>query len=134
MPSTALAARTWRFWRAHVRVCGLDYPFTLPRKIWSLGAARSRGLYISCALRREQKSSRISGLESSGDRSAQSLPMLAEIGRIRANAERLQIESGRRAGSSTAEARDWVIFPSASSFVFTIDRRVHFVDMETKVW
>jgi len=21
-------------------VCGLDYPFTLPRKLWSLGAAR----------------------------------------------------------------------------------------------
>jgi hypothetical protein len=22
------------------QVCGLDYPFTLPRKLWSLGAAR----------------------------------------------------------------------------------------------
>ena len=36
MPSTAFAARTKRL----SQVCGLDYPFTLPRRIRGLGAAR----------------------------------------------------------------------------------------------
>ena len=39
MPSTAFAARTRRLPSAHP-VWGLDYPFTLPRKIRGLGAAR----------------------------------------------------------------------------------------------
>src|ERR1700686_3531172 len=39
MPSTAFAARTRRLPSAR-QVCGLDYPFTLPRKIRRLGAAR----------------------------------------------------------------------------------------------
>src|SRR6266849_4257915 len=39
MPSTAFAARTWLL-EGSRQVCGLDYPFTLLRKIRSLGAAR----------------------------------------------------------------------------------------------
>jgi hypothetical protein len=39
MPSTAFAARTWLL-ESSRQVCGLDYPFTLSRKIRSLGAAR----------------------------------------------------------------------------------------------
>jgi len=39
MPSTAFAAQT-RLLEGSRRVCGLDYPFTLSRKVRSLGAAR----------------------------------------------------------------------------------------------
>ncbi len=39
IPSTAFAARRRRF-GAPRPFCGLDYPFTLPRKIRGLGAAR----------------------------------------------------------------------------------------------
>src|ERR1019366_3369245 len=39
MPSTAFAARTLLL-EGSRQVCGLDYPFTLLRKIRSLGAAR----------------------------------------------------------------------------------------------
>jgi len=40
MPSTAFAALAWRCLQGSRQVCGLDYPFTLPQKIRSLGAAR----------------------------------------------------------------------------------------------
>ena len=40
MPSTAFAARTWPSFEGSRQVCGLDYPFTLPRKVRGLGAAR----------------------------------------------------------------------------------------------
>jgi hypothetical protein len=40
MPSTAFAARTRRPLEGSRQVCGLDYPFTIPRKVRSLGAAR----------------------------------------------------------------------------------------------
>ncbi len=39
IPSTAFAARRRRF-GAPRPFCGLDYPFTIPRKIRGLGAAR----------------------------------------------------------------------------------------------
>ena len=39
MPSTAFAALTRAYERSR-QVCGLDYPFTISRKIRSLGAAR----------------------------------------------------------------------------------------------
>src|ERR1035441_5852391 len=40
MPSTAFAARTRALFERSRQVCGLDYPFTLPRMIRGLGAAR----------------------------------------------------------------------------------------------
>ncbi len=40
MPSTAFAARTWRFWRAHARFAVWTIPSPYPEKLRSLGAAR----------------------------------------------------------------------------------------------
>jgi hypothetical protein len=62
LPSTAFAARMQYFVEVCAPVCGLDYPFTLSRKIRGLGAARlvstpsrpnvSPGLARDCHIKR----------------------------------------------------------------------------------
>jgi hypothetical protein len=58
MPSAAFAARMRALSERSRQVCGLDYPFTLPRKIRGLGAAR----LVSTPSRRKFPSGLGSGL------------------------------------------------------------------------
>jgi hypothetical protein len=95
MPSTAFAARTGRFERSR-QVCGLDYPFTLPRKIRGLGAAR----LVSTPSRRKFPSGLGSGLplQVSPNLSSSASTVSRRALKFRSSPQRLPFRHARAAG------------------------------------
>jgi hypothetical protein len=95
MPSTAFAARMGRFERSR-QVCGLDYPFTLPRKIRGLGAAR----LVSTPSRRNFPSGLGSGLplQVSPNLSSSASTVSRRALKFRSSPQRLPFRHARAAG------------------------------------
>ena len=95
MPTTAFAARTEPL-KCSRQVCGLDYPFTLPRNIRGLGAAR----LVSTPSRRKFPSGLGSGLplQVSPNLSSSASTVSRRALKFRSSPQRLPFRHARAAG------------------------------------